>query len=232
MLVDELPADAVQVLDARRRTRTAARAAASRSRGAAPARCSAAAPCTAASPPTARAAPRRGRGAARRTCTASRAARRSRAPGSRCRRAARSAPRRPTRARRPRARSRRSPSTGVIVPTAFEASGNATTFVRSGTSERRWSRSIRHSPSRSASFTTTPLSSRDLEPRRDVRVVVELRRDDLVARLPARATPCARGAKLSDVMFAPNVDLVGQSRRAGRTPPRAPRRSRRRSPSR
>ena len=45
---------------------------------------------------------------------------------------------------------------------------------------------------------------RELEPGRDVRVVVELRRDDLVAGCPVRDA-VRESAKLSDVMFAPNV---------------------------
>ncbi len=92
----------------------------------------------------------------------------------------------------------------MIVPIAFDAIGNATTFVLSVTSERRWSRSTRHSESSSASFTTTPLSCAISS-----HGAMFASWSSFVATTSspaAQSRDAAReSAKFSDVMFAPNV---------------------------
>ena len=63
--------------------------------------------------------------------------------------------------------------------------------------------------------------ARELEPRRDVAVVVELRDDDLVAGLRAPGRRVRESAKLSVVMFAPKTTSSGaQPRNAPAGAPR------------
>ena len=100
------------------------------------------APCTGASAPAAPFRRTRGRGAARRTCRASRAGRRRRGPRRRSAGARRSGRRRPRRARRRAWASSTMRAASVSVPTAFEASGNATTRVRSESCASRSARSM------------------------------------------------------------------------------------------
>ena len=130
---------------------------------------------------------RPGRGAGRRTCTASTAStsRPERRRG-RCGGAARSGRRRPRRARRRRAPGRRCGARRASCRAAFEASVKATIFVRSLDRcpssalevERAVGRAQRHRVHRQL-----VVASAIAQPRRDVGVVVELRHDDLVARL-------------------------------------------------
>ena len=93
--------------------------------------------------------------------------------------------------------------TSVSVPTAFEATGNATTRVRSVSCRSRSSRSSVVSSRMSANRTVEAPVVSQLEPRRHVRVVVEPGDDDLVS-ASNRARKCAR-ARISVLMFGPKT---------------------------
>ena len=110
-------------------------------------------------------------------------------------------------------------ATGVTVPTAFDAHGNATTRVRSDSSERRWSRSEPALVVDLGEPHDQALVVRELEPRRDVAVVVELRADHLVARDPL-ARRRAREREVQRRHVLAERHLVGG--RVEEAPPRLP----------
>ena len=161
----------------------------------------------------ARGARTRCRDAARRTCTASRAARRSRSPRRRSARAPRSAPRRSTRSRPPRARARRCASRRRPSRSrSRRARTRRPACARSAAARGRRSRpSGRRVAGGDAHL--QPLVRRELDPRRDAAVVVELRRQDLVAAPRSRAPAAREIAKSSVVMFIPNEISSGEQPR-------------------
>ncbi len=80
-------------------------------------------------------------------------------------------------------------ATGVMVPSAFETCVNETSVVRglssfSYSSRMTWPRVVDRRDAQPA-----PFSARELLPRHDVGVVLELRDDDLVARADVAAAP-------------------------------------------
>jgi hypothetical protein len=90
------------------------------------------------------------------------------------------------------------------VPTAFAAHGNATTRVRSESSERSWSRSSRHSSSTSANFTVNPRSWAISS--QGETFASWSRRVQTISSPATHSRDAARdSAKFSVVMFAPNA---------------------------
>ena len=93
----------------------------------------------------------------------------------------------------------------VVVPNAFAASGKATTRVRSVSFRSRSSRSSVVSSRISTKLDAEVEVARELEPRRDVAVVVEPRDEDLVAGRRGVRPRARVSAKLSVVMFWPKI---------------------------
>ena len=147
--------------------------------------------------------------------------RRRRPPRRRSARAARSARRRPTRARRRRARAAAISATGVTVPTAFDAHGNATTRVRSFSSEREL---VEIEP---ALVVDVGEPHGQVLGRARARATARRCRRGRAAcrrsrRRPAHSREAAReSAKLSVVMFAPNATSSGGRVRGTAPPSRA-----------
>ena len=108
-------------------------------------------------------------------------------------------------------------------PVAFEASANATTRVRSLELPLEVVVVDRQLVGRRRDAHLEPLVGRELDPRRDAAVVVELRRQDLVARARSRAPAARESAKSSVVMFIPNEISSGDAAEeaAGVRPSRA-----------
>ena len=121
-----------------------------------------------------------------------------RGAGWRARRRRRRAPRRPWAAST-------MPGRSGIVPTALEAAVTATQRVRGdSTASTAAAGSSRVSRSGSAKRTSTPGAGGGDEPRRDVRVVVQARADDLVARLQ-RPAAAAEKRMVSAVIEGPKT---------------------------
>ena len=99
------------------------------------------------------------------------------------------------------------------VPTAFDASGKATTRVRLGQLPLEVGEVERRVVVQVDEADRQVEVVRELEPRRDVAVVVEPRDEDLVARPAGSGRASRLSMKFSVVMFAPKIVSCGSQPR-------------------